>query len=454
MRGANNFVCQRLSRANIPSMPDYDPSLPMKGIFYEDINSSYPKQMRGYLPYNGYSWADAPSLDVLRTIALNAKSGCFVQINVAAVIDKKLQDYLSDFPLFATKKVPTVSPIAATALGRSGSRACETLVADFEAKQGLWCHYAEVQLGLELGYGIEIVGKALCFNQGPWMRSYIDNCVAERQSAKTPFESDLSKMSMNAPSGRCGQRSDLYRDFVIARTEAQFLRAVALPLFQNAHCFDDNDITEGEIDISDQPLLVESAKAVPKFDKPYLVAATILALGRVAHAHHWYNNIKRLNPSAKLIYVHTDSWIYSVEGKLIRAPSMYDFSNYPSDHPLYDATTKRVPGLVKDETSGRDIAEVVVVGRNQYSILMADGSPLKVALAGVPSEAVDAKHTDLKAAVMQSTPFNVSWTQTVRRDHAAYQETITRTVLTGTDTSRHLQKDGLTCLPYGHYLCD
>jgi len=55
-----------------------------------------------------------------------------------------------------------------------------------------------------------------------------------------------------------------------------------------------------------------------------------------------------------------------------------DTSNYPKNHPLYDATNKKVLGKMKDECGGEPIEEVIALRPKMYSIKKA-GSNIKKA---------------------------------------------------------------------------
>jgi hypothetical protein len=48
---------------------------------------------------------------------------------------------------------------------------------------------------------------------------------------------------------------------------------------------------------------------------------------------------------------------------------LFDFSDYPSDHPLFSVTNKKVMGKMKDETNGSPISEFCGLRAKMYSIL-------------------------------------------------------------------------------------
>ena len=71
-----------------------------------------------------------------------------------------------------------------------------------------------------------------------------------------------------------------------------------------------------------------------------------------------YEHMKAKYPHSdqlKLLFTDTDSLAYAVQTNSIYgdmaedAASKYDFSEYPFDHPLYDASNKKALGYFKDE---------------------------------------------------------------------------------------------------------
>ena len=57
----------------------------------------------------------------------------------------------------------------------------------------------------------------------------------------------------------------------------------------------------------------------------------------------------------------------------------YDFSDYPTDHTLYDETNKKVIGKLKDECAGASIAEYIGLRPKLYSVLRTDEQLIKKA---------------------------------------------------------------------------
>lgn len=78
--------------------------------------------------------------------------------------------------------------------------------------------------------------------------------------------------------------------------------------------------------------------------------------------------------AVKLMTTDTDSLLYHVHRDdiyedMAKNSHHFDFSNYDKDHPLYDATNARKPGIFKDETAGIPMQQFVGIRSKMYSTL-------------------------------------------------------------------------------------
>ena len=86
-----------------------------------------------------------------------------------------------------------------------------------------------------------------------------------------------------------------------------------------------------------------------------------------------YNFIrKKYKDNAVLLFTDTDSLCYLIRTRDIYQDisenrHLFDLSNYPQDHPLYNTTNKKKPGFFKDETGGCAIKEFVGLKSKMYS---------------------------------------------------------------------------------------
>ena len=87
----------------------------------------------------------------------------------------------------------------------------------------------------------------------------------------------------------------------------------------------------------------------------------------------WYEHLKnKYNNKVELIYTDTDSFIIQVETDdiykdMFEDKNLYDFSEYPINHPNYDITNKKVLGKFKDEMKSLIITEFIGLKPKMYS---------------------------------------------------------------------------------------
>ncbi|MFN9999704.1 MAG: hypothetical protein ACK559_01120, partial [bacterium] len=160
---------------------------------------------------------------------------------------------------------------------------------------------------------------------------------------------------------------------------------------------------------------------------------------------------------ATLLFTDTDSLTYEIKTEDIYEDMkadkhLYDFSDYPKDHPLYDVTNKKVIGKFKDETSSKIITEFVGLRAKMYAF-KTDKYESKKA-KGVKKLVVknELKFQDYKRSlfgvtrtdIQQQTNFN-----TIRSyKHEVY--TISKIGLCSFDGKRYLI-DNVNTYAYGHY---
>jgi len=112
-------------------------------------------------------------------------------------------------------------------------------------------------------------------------------------------------------------------------------------------------------------------------NKPVYTGMAILEISKTLMYHFYYDYLKaRYGPRCDLIYTDTDSLLLHIQTDDVyedmkEHKNLYDTSNYPKDHPLYDVTNKKVLGKMKDECGGEPIEEVVALRSKMYSIKKA-----------------------------------------------------------------------------------
>ena len=130
---------------------------------------------------------------------------------------------------------------------------------------------------------------------------------------------------------------------------------------------------------------------------------------------------------------------------------LYDFSNYPKNHPLYDTSNKKVIGKFKDELGGAIMEEFVGLRPKCYSI-MYNGEEKK-AIAGVKQfvQKRFLRHRDFRTTLTTLTPILVTQNNIVSKKHVVKTVNQTKIGLNALDTKRYILEDGISTLAYGHY---
>ena len=115
------------------------------------------------------------------------------------------------------------------------------------------------------------------------------------------------------------------------------------------------------------------------FNKPVYIGMCILDLSKIIMYDFHYNYIKpKYGDKCKFLYTDTDSFYYEIETKDFYKDisqdvnDRFDTSNFPEDHPsiIKVGVNKKVPGMFKDESGGRQITELVGLRPKSYALKM------------------------------------------------------------------------------------
>lgn len=130
-------------------------------------------------------------------------------------------------------------------------------------------------------------------------------------------------------------------------------------------------------------------------NRPIYVGFSILDLSKTLMYDFHYNYMKtKYGSKAQLLFTDTDSLCYDVTTDdlyrdLKDDKDSFDFSSYPKQHPLYDATNKKVIGKMKDETESVPVKEFVGLRSKMYSFIHGDME--KRSAKGVSKAAIRSK---------------------------------------------------------------
>ena len=198
---------------------------------------------------------------------------------------------------------------------------------------------------------------------------------------------------------------------------------------------------------SDKLIGLELVKPTIVLDKPIYLGAAILDLSKLLMYRFWYDVLKVKYSNIKLCFTDTDSLLYWVETVDLHkdfqdTASNFDTCNYPTEHPLFDLTNKAVPGLMKDEFSGKFSSEFVGLRSKLYSCKVheADG---KMAAAGIKRKVAERNllHEKYKSILFGGEEVSVNQTTLRSYNHTMYTIRQRRCALSAIDNKRYMLPD-------------
>ena len=185
----------------------------------------------------------------------------------------------------------------------------------------------------------------------------------------------------------------------------------------------------------------------------------VLDLSKLLMYDYHYNTIKKqYKDRAVLLFTDTDSLTYEIKTDDIykdmeKDKNLYDFSEYPENHPLYDICNKKVIGKFKDETKSKIITEFVGLRAKMYSFKTEEYESKKA--KGIKKLVVkkDLKFDDYKRSLFGSTKTDIQQTtkfNTIRSyKHEVYTIEQSKIGLCSFDDKRYLI-DNVNTYAYGH----
>ena len=460
MRGGLSIVSKRYSRANHPSLGEkYDSSKPLKFLHFVDANNLYGKVMMEYLPVGGFRWMKREELTEEFVCALSADGdyGCFVQCTM--LYPPALHDLHDDYPLAPVKRkirYEDLSPVAREMCDRhklKGTLNREKLIGTFEVRREYVLHYRNLQFYLKLGMRVVEFQAGLIFRQAPVMKSYIEFNSQRRCCAENKFDIDYYKFMMNSLFGKTIENPEKRTKVKLCRTRKELEKTVGKTTFKRSKIIDPHLVG------------VETRYPYVKLNKPYYIGLTILELSKLHMYDFHYNTMKKLFGSdLRLLYTDTDSLLYEIDNcadPYLRVcesgvQDRFDFSNFPTSHPLHDASVKRVPGKFKDECNELYIYEFVGLRSKMYSLKFGDDSSVvktesKVA-KGVKGSVIrkSLNFSDYLRCLHENEVMEHSFKTIKSISHDVHTFHQRKVSLSSFDDKRFLL-DHIHSLPYGHH---
>ena len=441
LRGGISMISNRYSKANNPYLPDFDVTKPKTYINYVDANNLYGHAMCQPLPTHDFKWVEP--LDVFQ-VSDDSETGYILEVDLD--YPAHLHDKHSDYPLAPERKVITpdmLSPYC-QALGQNGS-SHEKLLPNLLPKTNYVVHYRNLKFYLSQGLVLKHVHRVLSFQQSPWLKPYIQFNTQKRKEAKNDFEKDFFKLLNNSVFGKTMENLRKHIDVKLVNSEIKAKKLACKPNFDSFKIFNP-DLTA-----------IQMKKTKLKLNKPVYIGCSILDISKIfMYDFHYSYIMSKYGLNAKLLFTDTDSLCYQIQTDdiyhdMAQDSHLFDTSDYPIEHPLYNTTNKKVLGKMKDECCGVPPTEFIGLRSKMYS-LMYDGKEKKTA-KGVKKSVVQnvITHEDYKSTLFEKTSQTHSMTQIRSYGHELYTVRLNKTSLSSYDDKRYILDDGVNTLAYGHY---
>jgi hypothetical protein len=263
-----------------------------------------------------------------------------------------------------------------------------------------------------------------------------------RKLAKSDFDKELMKYASNSVFGKTCENVRNRKRIELVNNEKRLDKLISSSMFIDRTIFAENLVA------------VHLRKTSIKMNKPLYIGQAVLDISKVFMYDFFYEHMKRKN--VNLCYMDTDSFIMEMPinfyEDIKRNSTLYDTSNYPTDHPCYSKANEKVIGKMKDECAGKIMTHFIGLRSKLYSYRVQGGFVNKRA-KGVKKVTIDKTITfdDYVTCLRENAPAFRSMSLIRSKKHKMSTVEINKTALSSDDDKRYVTEDGINTLPWGHY---
>lgn len=443
IRGGISQISKRYAKANNKYMTSYDSKIEESSIIYLDANNLYGWAMSSHLPYKNFNWNnDDWNKEKIMKLDDKGKKGYLFSVSLKLPDDK--HDYFNNYPLCPENISIQKNELNEWQQENYKQSKIQKLCLTLHDKVNYVVNYRYLKLALSLGYELLSVNKVLEYDQCDFLAKYILKNTELRTKASNDFEKDFYKLMNNSVYGKTMENVRNRINFRLITTEEEALRVKNLKRF---NIFNKNLVG------------LHIIKTKVKLDKPIYLGQNILDDSKVLMSDFHYNfmlkKIERKN--IDLLFTDTDSLCYHIRNqdifKIMKDnKELFDLSNYPKNHELYDGTNNKVIGKFKNE-SVKQITEFVGLRAKLYSFI-AEGddhkhNKCKGVKRYVVENELDINH--YKNTLNTREVKKVSQNGIRSYNHEIFSETQIKTALSATDDKVYISSNNVDTFNFGHY---
>ncbi|KAF4529188.1 hypothetical protein B566_EDAN017653 [Ephemera danica] len=425
-------VAKNKYTAEKPS-PGFEPNY----IAYLDANNLYGWAMSHALPTGNFKLVkldydeDEFKVEKLMAMRKDAPRGCIFEVDME--YPGQLHDSHSDFPFLPENKVPP------------GGKHTK-LVTTLDEKKHYVIHYLALQQAIANGLKITKVHSVLEFDQSPFLKPYIDLNTEMRKKAANNFEKDFFKLMNNAVYGKTMENVRKRMDLELVTEPKRLAKCIASIYFKDRVIY------------TEKMTAIHYHKKKVVLDKPTYVGMAILDISKtLMYDFHYETMLPIYGNKLSLLYMDTDSFIYE-----IRTDDFYrdmqefshrmDTSDYPTNHPLYSETNKKVLGMFKDEANAAIVTKFVGLRAKMYCIEYGGKTTKKA--KGVKTSALKKQITSdhYEQCLFNKDDFKYTSYRSIQsKFHQLRTVQQNKLSLSGYDDKRHIREDKVSTFAHGHY---
>ena len=403
---------------------DYNPKEPIKYITYLDANNLYGWAMSQPLPTGRFQWMSEKELETWENYP------CILEVDLH--YPDHLHNSHNDYPLAPERvQVGTV----------------EKLIPKMNHKTKYVIHCENLKLYEKLGLVITAIHRGIKFKESTWLKDHIDLNTRLRMKATNEFEKDFFKLMNIAVFGKTIENIRNRVDIKLVNSKDKAQKLVNKPNYQHRTIFDEHLIA------------VHMKKTKLYFNKPIYLGMCILDLSKTLMYDFHYNYIKpKFGDKSRLLFTDTDSLMYEIETLdfykdiIPDIKNKFDTSNYPTKHPsgIETGVNKKVLGIFKDETGGKQITEFVGLCAKLYAFKMHDLEEKKC--KGIKKDVIskNMNFQDYKNCLEKRQVQYRSMNVIHSHKHTLWTEEVNKIALSADDDNRVIMDDGIHTYAYGH----
>ena len=451
LRGGVSMITKKHAVANNPLVPGDDNSKRNKYLMYLDANNLYGWAMSQKLPEKAFDWMTDKQLEQFDVTQIpdDSDTGYILEVDLGYPPD--IHDQHNDLPVAPESKAISeeeLSPYTQRLREKMQlkGRPLEKLIPNLHDKTKYVLHYRNLKLYLELGLQLKKIHRGVEFHQSFWLRQYISMNTERRKHARNSFEKDFYKLMNNSIFGKTMENVRGRKNIELVHTERRMKKISAKPNFTSFTIFNKDLVA------------AHCLKSTILLNKPIFVGFAILDLSKLLMYDFHYGYIKKKYGSdAELCFTDTDSLLYDIKCKDIYKDmqednDMFDFSDYPHDHPLFNATNKKVLGKMKDETAGVPITEFVGLRSKMYSLRV--GAKEKKTAKGIKKSVIrkHLNHAAYRDVLLKEKMTRATMNLIRSKRHQIFSITSQKIALSSYDDKRYVLGNKFTTRAHGHYL--